>query len=222
MKVIEEAIKRGASNLTEFESKQVLAAYGIPVTVEKTAQSQEQALGIANEIGYPVALKASGPDLLHKTESDLIRLNLQDDAQLEQAYQSIVTGTGFNVSAVLIQEMIPGNRELMAGLKRDAQFGPCVVFGLGGILTEILEDVAIRVAPLNTFDALDMMTSIRANKILDAFRGQPPVDRDALAELLIALGSIGLENDAVSEIDINPIKLVRGKPCAVDALVILS
>jgi len=221
MKVIEAALNRGANNLSEFESKQVLAAYDIPVTVEKTAQSRKQALNIANEIGYPVALKASGPDLMHKTESDLIRLNLWDDSQLEQAYVDIVTEKGLNISEVLIQEMIPGNRELMAGLKRDAQFGPCVVFGLGGILTEILEDVAIRVAPLSNYDALDMMTSIRAKKILEPFRGQPPVDRNALAKILIALGTIGIENEAVSEIDINPIKLVRGKPRAVDALVVL-
>jgi len=222
MKVIAEAIKRGANNLSEFESKQVLAAYGIPVTIEKTAKSLEQAQSIASEIGYPVALKASGPNLLHKTESDVIRLNLMDANQLAQAYQDIVLEKKLNISEVLIQEMIPGNRELMAGLKRDSQFGPCVVFGLGGILTEILEDVAIRVAPLSTYDALDMMAAIRAKKILAAFRGKPPVDRDALAQLLIALGTIGLENEAVSEIDINPIKLVDGKPRAVDALVVLA
>ena len=222
MKVIEAALKRGAKNLSEFESKQVLADYGIPVTVEKTAASLEQALRSAHEIGYPVALKASGANLLHKTEDDLIRLNLTDDIQLERAYQDITVEKKLNISEVLIQEMLPGNRELMAGLKRDAQFGPCVVFGLGGVLTEILEDVAIRVAPLSTYDALDMMTAIRAKKILEAFRGKPPVDRDALAELLVTLGTIGLENDAVSEIDINPIKLVQGKPRAVDALVVLT
>jgi acetyl-CoA synthetase (ADP-forming) len=222
MKVIEEAIKRGAHNLSEYESKQVLSTYGIPVTAEKTAQSLEQATHIANDIGYPVALKASGANWQHKTESDLIRLNLQDDTHLQRAYQEITLEKGLQISEVLIQEMLPGNRELMAGLKRDAQFGPCVVFGLGGILTEILEDVAIRVAPLSEFDALDMMTSIRAQKILEAFRGQPPVDRDALAEILIALGTIGLENESVSEIDINPIKLIQGKPRAVDALVILA
>jgi len=222
MKVIEDATKRGAKNLSEFESKQVLAAYGIPVTQEKTAGSLMEAVTAANDIGYPIAMKASGPDILHKTEHNLVRLGLMDDAQLDQAYQSIVADNALNVSEVLVQEMIPGNRELMAGLKRDEQFGPCVVFGLGGILTEILEDVSIRVAPITRFDALDMMESIRAKKILDAFRGEPQVDRNALAELLIAIGTIGLENQAISEIDINPIKLVHGKPRAVDALVVLK
>ena len=221
MKVIEEAIKQGANHLSEFESKQVLAAYGIPVTIEQTAKSLEQAVSIANEIGYPVALKASSPNLPHKTENDLIRLDLRDDTQLELAYQNIVSEKAFDISEVLIQEMVPGNRELMAGLKRDDQFGPCVVFGLGGIYTEILEDVAIRVAPLSTYDALDMLTSIRAKKILEAFRGKPSVDRDALAKILIALGTIGLDYENISEIDINPIKLVQGKPRAVDALVVL-
>jgi len=126
------------------------------------------------------------------------------------------------ITEVLIQQMLRGNRELMAGLKRDSQFGPCVVFGLGGVLAEILEDVSIRVAPITTFDAMDMMDNIRGKKILEPFRGKPSVDRKALAELLIALGKIGLENDAVGEIDINPIKLIEGQPVAVDALIILK
>jgi len=222
MKVIQDAIKRGADNLTEFESKQVLSAYGIPVTRERTATSLEGVLEAANDIGYPVVLKASGENLQHKTELDLIRLDLKNSSQVSQAYQSLFTGSALDISEVLVQEMIRGNRELMAGLKRDEQFGPCVVFGLGGILAEILEDVSIRVAPITTYDAMDMMETIRGKKILEAFRGKPPVDRDALAELLIAIGRIGLENEAVSEIDINPIKLSLGKPCAVDALVVLK
>jgi acetyl-CoA synthetase (ADP-forming) len=123
---------------------------------------------------------------------------------------------------VLVQQMLKGNRELMAGLKRDAQFGPCVMFGLGGVLTEILEDISIRVAPLTRIDAMDMMEDIRGKKILDEFRGKPPVDRDGLADILLALGNIGLENEAVLEIDVNPIKLVAGKPIAVDALIFLK
>jgi acetyl-CoA synthetase (ADP-forming) len=118
--------------------------------------------------------------------------------------------------------MVKGNRELMAGLKRDSQFGPCVMFGLGGVLTEILEDISIRVAPLTRFDAMDMMGDIRGKKILDEFRGKPPVDREALADILLALGKIGLENEAILEIDVNPIKLVAGKPIVVDALIIIK
>lgn len=222
MKIIEDAIKRGADNLSEFESKQVLSAYGIPVTIEKTATTVEESVSAANSIGYPVVLKASGENLLHKTELDLIRLDLKDASQVRLACAELLTENTVPVTEILIQQMLKGNRELLAGLKRDSQFGPCVVFGLGGILAEILDDVSIRVAPISFFDAMDMMEDIRGKKILDAFRGRPPVDRRALAELLIALGRIGLENDAIREIDINPIKLTQGQPVAVDALVVLE
>jgi len=176
MKIIEDAIKRGADNLSEFESKQVLSVYGIPVTREKTAKTLEEAVSVANSIGYPVVLKASGENLQHKTELDLIRLDLKDESQVRLAYNKLLAESAIPITEVLVQQMLRGNRELMAGLKRDNQFGPCVVFGLGGVL----------------------------------------------AELLIALGRIGLENDAVAEIDINPIKLIEGRPVAVDALIILK
>jgi succinyl-CoA synthetase beta subunit len=222
MKIIEGAINRKSGNLSEFESKQVLSAYGIPVTKEKTATTLEEAVSAANSLGYPVVLKASGENLQHKTELDLIRLDLKNESQVIQAYTELIEKSTVPITEILIQQMLKGNRELMAGLKRDSQFGPCVVFGLGGVLTEILEDVSIRVAPITTFDAMDMMTNIRGKKILDPFRGKPAVDREALAEFLIALGRIGLENDVVSEIDINPIKLIEGRPVAVDALVVLD
>lgn len=221
MKIIEDAINRKSGNLSEFESKQVLSAYGIPVTKEKTVTTLEEAVSAANSLGYPVVLKASGENLQHKTELDLIRLDLKEESQVIHAYTELIEKSTVPITEILIQQMLKGNRELMAGLKRDSQFGPCVVFGLGGVLAEILEDVSIRVAPISTFDAMDMMTNIRGKKILEPFRGKPAVDREALAEFLIALGKIGLENDAISEIDINPIKLIEGRPVAVDALVVL-
>ena len=222
MKIIQDAINRRSGNLSEYESKQVLSAYGIPVTKEKTVTNLEEAVSAANSLGYPVVLKASGENLQHKTELDLIRLDLKDESQVKQAYTELIEKSTVPITEILIQQMLKGNRELMAGLKRDSQFGPCVVFGLGGVLAEILEDVSIRVAPITTFDAMDMMTNIRGKKILEPFRGKPAVDHEALAEFLIALGRIGLENDAVSEIDINPIKLIEGRPVAVDALVVLD
>ena len=111
---------------------------------------------------------------------------------------------------------------LLGNLTRDPQFGPCVMFGLGGIFTEVLEDVAFRVAPLTRWDAMDMMEDIKAKKILDEFRGQPAVDKEVLADILMAVGKIGLENDDVKEIDINPLKILAGKPIAVDALVVIG
>jgi acetyl-CoA synthetase (ADP-forming) len=117
--------------------------------------------------------------------------------------------------------MVKGEREFVAGLIRDPQFGPCIMFGLGGIFTEVLKDVTFRVAPLEKRDAIEMMNEIKAKKLLDEFRGKPAVDRDVLASALINLGRIGLENDEIAEIDINPIIILKDKPVAVDALVVL-
>ncbi len=222
MDIIQKAFDRGAKNLSEYESKMVLAAYGIPVTQEKTVKTEAEATAAAAEMGYPVVLKGSGETVSHKTELDLISLNIRDDQDLMASFRGFKERKDVSVEEFLVQQMVKGNRELMAGLKRDSQFGPCVMFGLGGVLTEILDDVAIRVAPLSEFDAMDMMGDIRANKILDEFRGKPAVDRDALASLLTGLGKLGLENEAVAEVDINPIKLVNGKPVAVDALIVLD
>ena len=194
MEIIEQALKRGAKNLSEFASKQVLAAYKIPVTREYVVNSMDSAVETAGAIGYPVVLKASGENVLHKTEADWIALDLKNDDQVRNAYQDLMSRNREAFDQILVQQMVKGSRELMAGLKRDPQFGPCVVFGLGGVLTEILQDISIRVAPLERFDAMDMMTDIRGNKILDAFRGEPPVDKEALADILVAIGGIGLDH----------------------------
>jgi acetyl-CoA synthetase (ADP-forming) len=222
MKIIEEALKRGAKTLSEYESKLLLAEYGINVTQEKTVGTEDDAITAASEIGYPVVLKGSGEELSHKTEMDLIALNMRDENDVREAFKRLTSSSKASVKEVLVQQMVKGERELVVGLTRDAQFGPCVMFGLGGIFTEILEDVAFRVAPLTRWDAMDMMKDFRAHKILDAFRGQPPVDREILADILIAIGTIGMEQDKVREIDINPLKILDGKPIAVDALVVLD
>jgi acetyl-CoA synthetase (ADP-forming) len=222
MKIIEEALKRGAKTLSEYESKLLLAEYGINVTQEKTVGTEDDAIAAASEIGYPVVLKGSGEELSHKTEMDLIALNMRDENDVREAFKRLTSSSKASVKEILVQQMVKGERELVVGLTRDAQFGPCVMFGLGGIFTEILEDVAFRVAPLTRWDAMDMMKDFRAHKILDAFRGQPPVDREVLADILIAIGTIGMEQDKVREIDINPLKILDGKPIAVDALVVLD
>jgi len=222
MELIQNALDRDAKNLSEYESKRVLSAYGIPVTREKTVRTKDEAIAAATDMGYPVVLKGSGEAMSHKTELDLIALDLKDEQSLKEAFGEFKNRQDITVEEFLVQQMVKGNRELLAGLKRDPQFGPCVMFGLGGIMAEVLEDIAIRVAPLSEFDAMDMMDDIRAKKILNAFRGKPPVDRAALAQLLMALGKLGLENEAVTEIDINPVKLVDGKPVAVDALIVLK
>lgn len=223
MKIIEDALKRGAKTLSEFDSKKFLSEYGVNVTKETVVSKEDDAVSAAQEMGYPVVLKGSGEELAHKTELDLIALNLRDEKEVREAFQRLTSTPKAEVKEVLVQQMVKGDRELVVGLTRDAQFGPCVMFGLGGIFTEILEDVAFRVAPLTKWDAMDMMKDFRAHKILDEFRGQPAVDREVLADILIAIGNIGMEQDKVKEIDINPMKITAdGKPIAVDALVVLD
>lgn len=222
MKIIEEALKRGAKTLSEHESKLFLAEYGIPVTRETVVTTEDEAAAAAAEIGYPVVLKGSGEALSHKTELNLIALDMRDEADVRTAFKGFHSRTDVEVPEVLVQQMVKGDRELVIGLTRDEQFGPCVMFGLGGIFTEILEDISFRVAPLERIDAMEMMDDIRGKKILGPVRGKPAVDRDVLANILVTLGRIGLENEKIKEIDINPLKIIDGKPVAVDALVVLD
>lgn len=218
MDFIKEAISKGQKNLSEYDSKRLLAEYGIPVTREKLAKSADEAVNIAKEIGYPVVLKGCGASLTHKTEKGVIRLNIKDDDEVRKAFDEIFKVEPMD--GVLVQEMLPSERELVVGLIRDPQFGPCVMFGLGGIYTEILRDVTFRVAPLEPRDAREMMEEIKSAKILGPFRGKEPVDRDILEQALIAMGKIGLEHDEIKEIDVNPLIIHKGKPIAVDALVV--
>ena len=222
MKILEEALAKGQKTLSEYASKQFLASCGIPVCREALVQSEQEAVEKATQLGLPVAMKACAAALTHKTEGNLIRLGLSSEEAVQKAYQELTQAGEEGLEGILVQEMVKGHRELVIGLIRDAQFGPCVMFGFGGIFTEVLNDVSFRVAPLETWDAMEMMEEIRAKKILEPFRGEPAVDREVLAECLITLGKIGLENPSIEEIDLNPLKIREGKPVAVDALVVLS
>jgi acyl-CoA synthetase (NDP forming) len=222
MNIIENAIARGAENLNEYESKRFLATYGIPITREAIARSEEEVAAKASKIGYPVVLKGSDEAFLHKADLNLIALSLKDEKSVRRAYHQLVSRSKTKLKEVLVQEMIEEQRELMVSLYRDPQFGPCVMFGLGGIFTEIVEDIVFRVAPLTRKDAMEMLAEIKGEKILESFRGNPPIDRDKMTDILLALSQIGKEQPAIREIDVNPIKLVNGKPVAVDALVIFS
>ena len=223
MEILDKALKEGRNTLSEYESKVILASYQIPVTREIMAESSDEVITAAHEIGYPVVMKGCAPDITHKTEKGLIRTDIRDDSEALDTFNDIMAGmNGIKGAAALVQEMIRGKRELVVGLIRDPQFGPCVMFGLGGIFTEILKDVSFRLAPLEKRDALEMMGEIKAHKILDAIRGMDAVDREILSEMLINVGRIGMENDTIKEIDINPVIISGSRPIAVDALVVLQ
>ena len=220
--IIEEARNRGQRSLSEYESKRILAGYGIPVVQEVLTNSIEEAKSAAASIGYPVVLKACSPDITHKTEKNLIALDIRTEGELIDSFQRLTKAIGSDGPGLLVGEMIKGDRELVIGLTRDPQLGPCVMFGLGGIFTEILSDVTFRVAPLEMRDAMEMAHDIKAAKILGSIRGMEAVDLETLGQCLINLGKIGLDNPEIQEIDINPLIVKGSSPVAVDALVVLS
>ena len=222
MHVIDMALREGRKTLSEYEAKQLLAAYRIPVTREILVRKRTEVRKAAMAIGYPLVMKGCSAEIAHKTERGLIRVDLRSDGEALRAFDEIKSGMDGQGGDVLMQEMIQGRRELVMGMTRDDQFGPCVMFGLGGIFTEILRDVSFRRAPLEQEDALAMMNEIRGTGILDAVRGMDAADRGQLADMLILVGRIGLEIDTVREIDLNPVILRGSEPVVVDALVILN
>jgi acetyl-CoA synthetase (ADP-forming) len=222
VKIMEKALKEGRGVLSEHESKELLRVYQIPVAREIVVNTEGELMKAANDIGYPLVMKGCSPDLTHKTERGLVKVDLRNDQEARAAFQEIMNSMEDQQKAVLVQELVRGSRELMVGMTRDAQFGPCVMFGLGGIFTEILKDISFRVAPIEKRDAQEMMQEIKGHKILENVRGMPAADLEELSEILIRVGEMGLENDAIKEIDVNPLILSGSRPVAVDALVVLS
>jgi acetyl-CoA synthetase (ADP-forming) len=220
--ILEKALREGRKTLSEYESKDFLNSYGIPVTREILVHTREECVKAAHAIGFPLVLKGCSPSLAHKTEKGMVRVDIRSEQEALLAFDELRSRMEGNEKDILVQEMIRGTRELVAGMTRDPQFGPCVMFGLGGIFTEVLKDIAFRVAPLEKQDALDMTREIKAHRILGAVRGMPAADLDLLCDILMKVGLIGMENELVQEIDINPLILSGDKPVAVDALVVLK
>jgi succinyl-CoA synthetase beta subunit len=220
--LIRSALDRGQPALSEYESKKLLSLYDIPVTRETLSRSADEAVSAAADLGFPVVLKACSPELMHKSERGCIELNLRSERDVREAYGRIIRSVDLELEGVLVQEMLPGQRELVVGLNRDPQFGPCVMLGTGGMMTEVFKDTAFRMAPFGMIEAKDMAEELRFKAILGAFRGQKPADMDILCRTLIAVGKIGLELETVSELDINPMIITpEGRVVAVDALVVL-
>ncbi len=215
------------AKLTEREAKKVLAAYGVPVTREELAVDAAAAAAAAQRIGFPVALKIESPDLLHKTEAGGVKLNLQTPAEVEAACLEILDNVRrFNPAAriegVLVQEMLPPGVEVIVGIGQDDVFGSTVVFGLGGVLVEALQDVAIRVPPLTREDALEMIDEIKGRRVLEGFRGLPPVDREALAEIILKISRLALDFPQIAELDVNPLICSPQGIKAADALIVIK
>jgi len=203
--LIRKAIERPNGSLNENEAKAILRQHGLPVVEESVARQAEEAVAAAERIGFPVVLKGLGSRLLHKTELGLVCTDLRSPEAVRRAAELLFSRGDDRLEGLLVQRHIRAHRELMAGMVRDPQFGPVLMFGLGGILTEALADAVFRVLPVSPDDVLDMIDSIRARTLLDAFRGEPGVDRRALADLLLQLADLALTFPEIAEMDLNPL-----------------
>ncbi|MDP2647216.1 MAG: acetate--CoA ligase family protein [Desulfobacterales bacterium] len=207
--------------LSEKESRDMIKAWGIPVAPAGVARTPEEAVRTAEGLGFPVVLKGFGRSLLHKTEQGLVHVNLTGPDQVRNAARAVSRNAKDRLEGFLIQPFLQGKRELIAGLFYDDLFGPVVMFGIGGIFAEAVSDVVFRIAPIGRADALEMLSEIRAQKLLGDFRGEKAVNTGQVVDTLMALSRVGMEEADIREIDINPLLVsADGDICAVDALVI--
>lgn len=207
--------------LSEAESKRLLAEHGVPVAAEVVVGDPAAAVAAAEDLGFPVVAKLCGDAIAHKTERGLVRLGLGDAAAVQRATDELLAAARPEDGevGVLVAPMIAGNRELIAGLSRDPQFGMTVMLGVGGILAEAVADVAFRLVPIDRVDALEMVEQLRTQALLGAFRGEPEVDREAVADVLVGLSAAAEAHPELVSADLNPLIVHEGRPVAVDALV---
>lgn len=208
------------TTLSEADSRTLVAEAGVTVSRWATADDADDTVVAAEEMGFPVVVKLCGEAIAHKTERGLVRLSLTSADDVRAAATDLLGTATESDGAVelLVSTMVKGDRELIAGLMRDPQFGPCVMLGVGGVLAEAVADVAFRLAPLERLDAHDLIDDLGAQTLLGPFRGQPAVDRDVLADTLCALSDLA-GDPSIASIDLNPLIVVEGQPIAVDALV---
>jgi acetyl coenzyme A synthetase (ADP forming)-like protein len=223
--ILDQLQNQGRSSLTAPECHEVCTAYGIPLPNEGLATSANEAARLADEIGYPVVMKIVSPDILHKTEAGGVIVGVSSAAAAKTAYQKIVDAASSyapkaKVEGVQVQQMLSGQaQEVIVGAVTDPSFGKLVAFGLGGILVEVLKDVTFRLAPASTEDALSMLDGIQAAEVLRGVRGADPVDRDALAAIIVAVSNLIADFPEIQEIDLNPVFATKDGATAVDALI---
>jgi len=225
--LIERARQQGRTLLTELESKQVLHDLGIPTTLGQLATSEEDAVRAANTIGYPVVLKVASPDIVHKSDVGGVHLHLQNQEEVRQAFramrQSVAAhAPGARIDGIIVQSMAAPGVEVIVGMSKDATFGPVLMFGLGGVLVEVLQDVTFRIVPLNRRDASEMIHDIKGFPVLAGYRGAAPADLEALQNILLTLSAFVESTPEIKEIDLNPIYAYAQGALAVDARVVLE
>ncbi len=225
--IIQKALQEGRSSLLIQESQQICKLHHIPTPVSYVVQNVDEAVTKGKLIGFPVVLKIISPQILHKSDVGGVVLGIGGEAALKESYPKLVAEVRekkpeAEVMGVLIEKMMPPSTEVIVGGIRDSQFGPSVMFGMGGIFTEVYKDVAFRVAPLDKIDALNLIHELRGSKILEGIRGQPPADMDALVKILLNVSSLMLQHSAVSQLDLNPVIAYHDVVCAVDTRIVLA
>lgn len=225
--VVSRARAEGRNLLSEIEAKELLHAAGVPVVRTVLTTTEEDARTQAEKIGYPVVLKIVSPDISHKSDIGGVRLGLEDGAAVTAAFNEIIANAkkavpGASITGIAVQPMAPEGTEVIVGMTTDPQFGPVVMFGLGGIMVEVLKDVAFRVVPLAERDAAQMIDEIKGTAILDGVRGQPPADKAAIKHAILKVSEFVEHNPVVRELDLNPMLVYRDGAIAVDARIVIS
>ncbi len=226
-KIIETAVNEGRDFLFEYEAKALCTLYDMPVTKISVAGSEEEAVKAAEEIGYPVVLKIVSPQILHKSDAGGVLVNVKDEEGVRKGYNTILKNVRAHVpdaeiTGILVQEMAPNGTEVIVGSTKDPTFGPTIMFGLGGIFVEILKDVSFRLAPINRTDAEEMVKEIKAYKILEGVRGNPPSDVEAILDVLMATSRMLVDCPEIKELDMNPLLVYEKGAKIVDARIILQ
>jgi len=187
------------------ETKKLLIKYKLPLCKTEIFNSKEKAAVYANKIGYPIVLKVHAQKIFHKSEVGGVKVNIKNDDELYSAWDEIMGNIqGKNIEGILVQEMISGN-EMAVGMKRDEQFGPVLMFGLGGIFIEVIQDVSLRIAPIGKKEAMEMIKEIRGYKILEGYRGKDPVNVDEIADIMVNISNLSVSEERISSIDFNPV-----------------
>lgn len=221
--------KGGRRELMEFESKQVLAAWGVPVNKTELARDVDEAVGKAREIHYPLVLKIASPEIIHKSDVKGVKVGIGSEFELRQSFSELIDNAraykpNAKILGVTVQEYLPPAREVIVGTLQDPFFGATVMFGLGGVWVEVLKDISFRLAPLSVDDAHEMIHELKGYPILAGVRGAPPVDMSALIDIIRKVGQLAYEFPEISEMDVNPIFAYdEGKGAvAADARIILG
>jgi acyl-CoA synthetase (NDP forming) len=226
-KILDEVKKEGRSILTEFESKRILKEIGIPVVETRLAKNQKEAVSISQRIGFPVVLKIASPDVVHKTDSGGVRLGLENGSEVKKAYDDILRSAKKKhpralIHGISVQKMARPGTEVIIGTSKDPQFGPVIMFGLGGIFVEVLKDVSFRVIPVNRKDAQEMIQEIKGFPLLQGYRGKEHANIPALIGMILKISKLINENPGIKEMELNPVFAYRDKALAVDARIVLE